>query len=57
MIRIVLADDHPVVRTGLRAMLSGDPDLDVPCDHIRVCLQLWQLMSEKDRAEAAEAWP
>ena len=29
MIRIVLADDHPVVRTGLRAMLSGDPDLDV----------------------------
>ncbi|TLP98635.1 response regulator transcription factor [Nesterenkonia salmonea] len=29
MIRIVLADDHPVVRTGLRAMLAGNPDLDV----------------------------
>ncbi|MBL5975309.1 MAG: DNA-binding response regulator [Candidatus Leucobacter sulfamidivorax] len=29
MIRIVLADDHPVVRAGLRAMLSGDPDIDV----------------------------
>ncbi|WP_044495319.1 response regulator transcription factor, partial [Nesterenkonia massiliensis] len=29
MIRIVLADDHPVVRTGLRAMLAGDPDLKV----------------------------
>lgn len=29
MIRIVLADDHPVVRIGIRAMLSGDPDLDV----------------------------
>ncbi len=29
MIRILLADDHPVVRTGLRAMLSSDPDLDV----------------------------
>lgn len=29
MIRIVLADDHPVVRAGLRAMLSGDPDLDM----------------------------
>lgn len=29
MIRIVLADDHPVVRAGLRAMLSGDPDLDI----------------------------
>ena len=28
MIRIVLADDHPVVRAGLRAMLAGDPDLD-----------------------------
>lgn len=29
MIRIVLADDHPVVRTGLRAILSGDADLQV----------------------------
>lgn len=29
MIRIGLADDHPVVRAGLRAMLSGDPDLDM----------------------------
>lgn len=29
MIRIVIADDHPVVRTGLRAMLAGEPDLDV----------------------------
>ncbi|QCQ15701.1 response regulator [Microbacterium sp. RG1] len=29
MIRILLADDHPVVRTGLRAMLAGEPDLDV----------------------------
>ncbi|MFM9379169.1 response regulator [Gordonia sp. VNK21] len=29
MITILLADDHPVVRTGLRAMLAGDPDLTV----------------------------
>lgn len=29
MIRILLADDHPVVRTGLRAMLAGEPDLGV----------------------------
>ncbi|MFJ7157738.1 response regulator [Streptomyces sp. NPDC101118] len=29
MIRIVLADDHPVVREGLRGMLSAEPDLEV----------------------------
>lgn len=29
MIRIVLADDHPVVRAGIRALLEGDPELEV----------------------------
>lgn len=29
MIRILIADDHPVVRTGLRAMLAAEPDLEV----------------------------
>jgi len=29
MIRLILADDHPVFRSGLRAVLEAEPDLDV----------------------------
>ncbi len=29
MIRILIADDHPVVRTGLQGMLAGEADLEV----------------------------
>jgi DNA-binding NarL/FixJ family response regulator len=29
MIRVVLADDHPVVREGLRGMLAAEPDIEV----------------------------
>jgi DNA-binding NarL/FixJ family response regulator len=28
-VRIVIADDHPVVREGMRALLASQPDLDV----------------------------
>lgn len=32
MIRILIADDHPVVRAGLRALFAGEPDLEVVGD-------------------------
>jgi DNA-binding NarL/FixJ family response regulator len=28
-IRVLLADDHPIVRTGIRAMLQGASDIDI----------------------------
>ena len=31
MIKVMIADDHPVVRTGLRTILEEDADISV-CD-------------------------
>lgn len=30
--RILIADDHAVVRRGLRALLSSQPGIEVPCE-------------------------
>jgi DNA-binding NarL/FixJ family response regulator len=32
MIRLVIADDHPIIRAGLRALFSVEDDLDVVAD-------------------------
>ncbi len=46
MIRVLLADDHAVVRDGLRALLDGQADIDVVGDAangqdgVRLALQL-----------------
>ncbi|WP_285895413.1 MULTISPECIES: response regulator transcription factor [unclassified Leucobacter] len=44
--RIVLADDHPVVRAGIRALLEGEPEFTVvgdaatPADAVRAAAEL-----------------
>lgn len=32
MIRVLIADDHPVVRDGLRGAFAGEPDIDVAAE-------------------------
>ncbi|HEY3953194.1 MAG TPA: response regulator transcription factor [Streptosporangiaceae bacterium] len=31
-IRVLITDDHPVIRTGLRGMLADEPDIDVAAE-------------------------
>lgn len=44
-IRLMLVDDHPIMRMGLANLLSLDPDLEVvaQADDGRAALELWQL--------------
>jgi DNA-binding NarL/FixJ family response regulator len=32
VVRLVIADDHAIVREGIRMLLSGQPDIDVVAD-------------------------
>jgi DNA-binding NarL/FixJ family response regulator len=32
VIRVLITDDHPVIRAGLRGMLAGEPDIDVAAE-------------------------
>src|SRR5439155_1463606 len=46
-IRVVLADDHYLVREGVRSMLEADPELEVAA----VCDDLDALVAENARSE------
>jgi len=47
VIRIVIADDHPVVRSGLRALLQAEPDLDVVAEAASASEALEKAVSEQ----------
>lgn len=46
-IRLLLADDHPVVRTGLRAVLEAEPDFEVVAE-APTAEQAVELAAEQD---------
>jgi len=49
MIKVVLADDHQIVRHGLRSLLSAEPDIAVvgEADNGRAVIRLVQELSPK----------
>ncbi|MEJ2671503.1 MAG: response regulator transcription factor, partial [Deltaproteobacteria bacterium] len=49
MIKIVLADDHQIVRHGLRSLLSAEPDMEVvgEADNGRAVVRLVQEKSPR----------
>ncbi|MFE1773158.1 response regulator [Streptomyces sp. NPDC059008] len=47
VIRLLLADDHPVVRAGLRAVLETEPDFEVVAD-VATAEQAVELAAERD---------
>src|ERR671934_8058 len=54
--RILLADDHPVVRRGLRLVLDAEPDLEVPADpltprELEVVKLIAEAMTSREIAE------
>lgn len=50
MIDVVLADDHPVVRAGLRAVIEGEPDMRVVAD----VATAEELVARVERGEAGD---
>lgn len=40
-IRLLISDDHPVVRAGLIGMLSGEKNFEVVGEAIRPARRLW----------------
>ena len=70
VIRVLIADDHAVVRTGLRALLASDPAIDViaevadmsRADAARAiaaaaeAMKDWATRTAKERANVMRAW-
>lgn len=46
-IRVVIADDHPVVRSGVKAMLDAEPDIEVVAEAADASRALFETLQEK----------